>query len=446
MPSPDPQGKPRRRSRTRAALIAGAVGVAAVTTVVAMVGTASAGTTLGASAAEHGRYFGTALNTNHLSDSNYTTIAGREFNMVTPENEMKWDATEPTQGNFTYTAAQQIVNFATSHGQRIRGHNLAWHSQQPSWVASLSGTALRNAMINHVTQVATHFKGEIFAWDVVNEAFNEDGTRRQSNLQATGNDWIEAAFRAAHNADGGAKLCYNDFNIDNATSAKTQAVLAMVKDFKSRGVPIDCVGLESHFTGGSNYPSNYRTTIQNFVNAGVHVQITELDITNAPAATYANVVNDCYAVSGCDGISVWGVRDPDSWRASENPLLFDGSGNKKAAYTSVLNALNVGGGGGTTPPTTGGGGGSCTATMVPGTVFGDRYNTTVNVTGTNSWIVTVTITPPQKISSTWNASVSWDASGNVMTAKPNGNGNSFGFTTMFNGNSSARPTVSCRVG
>jgi peptidoglycan/xylan/chitin deacetylase (PgdA/CDA1 family) len=101
--------------------------------------------------------------------------------------------------------------------------------------------------------------------------------------------------------------------------------------------------------------------------------------------------------------------------------------------------------GGNPPPTTSGGG-SCTATIVPGTVFGDRYNTTINVTGTNSWIVTVTITAPQKISSTWNASVSWDASGNVMTAKPNGSGNSFGFTTMFNGNSSARPTASCRVG
>jgi endo-1,4-beta-xylanase len=358
---------------------------------------------------------------------------------------MKWDATEPTQGTFTYSAAQQIVDFATNHGQRVRGHNLAWHSQQPTWVNSLSGTALRNAMLNHVTNVAGHFAGHIFAWDVVNEAFNEDGSRRQSNLQATGNDWIEAAFRAAHNADGNAKLCYNDFNIDNATSPKTQAVLAMVRDFKSRGVPITCVGLESHFTGGSSYPANYRTTIQNFVNAGVTVQITELDITNANATAYANVVNDCYAVAGCDGISVWGVRDPDSWRSGESPLLFDGNGNKKAAYTSVLNALNAGGGS-TTPPTTGGGGGTCTATMVPGTVFGDRYNTTVNVTGTNSWIVTVTITPPQKISSTWNASVSWDTSGNIMTARPNGNGNSFGFTTMFNGNSSARPRVSCRVG
>jgi endo-1,4-beta-xylanase len=430
------------RLRIRTALIIGAVGVASATAIVAVSGTADAASTLGASAAEHGRYFGTALSTGHLGDSAYTTIAGREFSMVTPENEMKWDATEPSQNSFTFGAGDQIVNFATSHGQRVRGHALAWHSQQPPWVAGLSGTALRNAMLNHVTTVATHYRGKVFSWDVVNEAFNEDGSRRASNLQATGNDWIEAAFRAARSADPGAKLCYNDFNIDNATSAKTQAVISLVRDFKNRGVPIDCVGLQSHFTGGSSYPSNYRTTLANFAALGVDVHITELDITNAQPTPYANVVNDCYAIARCAGITVWGVRDSDSWRSGETPLLFDGAGNKKAAYTSVLNALNAG----TAPPTTSGGGGGCTASMVPGTVFGDRYNTTVNVSGTNNWIVTVTITPPQKISSTWSASVSWDSSGNIMTARPNGSGNSFGFTTMFNGNSSARPSVTCRVG
>jgi peptidoglycan-N-acetylglucosamine deacetylase len=142
-------------------------------------------------------------------------------------------------------------------------------------------------------------------------------------------------------------------------------------------------------------------------------------------------------------------------------LMHDGIQNTINAIPQIMAGLNsrnlcpgmispttgravapTGGGPTSGPPPSGG----CTATVVPGTVFGDRYNTTVNVSGTNTWIVTVTITPPQKISSTWNASVSWDSSGNVMTARPNGSGNSFGFTTMFNGNSSARPSVSCRVG
>ncbi|MEV7802726.1 endo-1,4-beta-xylanase, partial [Microbispora sp. NPDC088329] len=138
-----------------------------------------------------------------------------------------------------------------------------------------------------------------------------------------------------------AKLCYNDYNIDNWSWAKTQGVYNMVKDFKQRGVPIDCVGLQSHFNSGSPYPGNYRTTLQNFAALGVDVAITELDIQGASATTYANVVNDCLAVPRCVGITVWGVRDSDSWRSGDTPLLFDGNGNKKAAYTSVLNALNA---------------------------------------------------------------------------------------------------------
>ncbi len=110
-----------------------------------------------------------------------------------------------------------------------------------------------------MTQVATHYKGKIYAWDVVNEAFADGGSgaRRDSNLQRTGNDWIEAAFRAARAADPAAKLCYNDYNTDGI-NAKSTAVLNMVKDFKARGVPIDCVGFQSHL--GTGIPSDYQRT------------------------------------------------------------------------------------------------------------------------------------------------------------------------------------------
>ncbi|MGS2617189.1 endo-1,4-beta-xylanase [Micromonospora sp. LZ34] len=442
--------RPKSTSRTRGALVLATVGLLAAAGAVVLPVSASAGTTLGASAAERGRYFGTAVAANKLSDSTYTTILNREFNSVTPENEMKIDATEPQQGQFTYSNADRIVSHARSRGMSVRGHTLAWHSQQPGWMQNMSGSALRQAMLNHVTQVATHFRGQVVAWDVVNEAFADGstGARRDSNLQRTGNDWIEAAFRAARAADPGAKLCYNDYNTDNWTHAKTQAVYTMVRDFKQRGVPIDCVGLQSHFNSGSPYPSNYRTTLSSFAALGVDVQITELDIQNAPADTYRNVVNDCLAVSRCTGITVWGIRDSDSWRADQNPLLFTSSGAKKPAYDAVLAALNGGTTPPTNPPTTGPttpppGGGSCTATLRDGTRWSDRFNSEVSVSGASNWTVVVAVTPPQKISSTWNGTPSWDTSGNVMTMRSNGSGNVFGFTTMANGNWTRPQVRSC---
>jgi len=317
------------------------VGVVAVATVVVMMPSANAAaSTLGAAAAQSGRYFGTAIAAGRLSDSTYTTIAGREFNMITAENEMKPDATEPNRGQFNFSAGDQIYNWATQRGLKVRGHTLAWHGQQPGWMQSLSGSNLRQAMIDHINGVMGHYRGQLAYWDVVNEAFNEDGSRRSSNLQGTGNDWIEVAFRTARAADSTVKLCYNDYNIENWSYAKTQGVYRMIQDFKSRGVPIDCVGLQTHFTGGSSLPSNFQTTLSSFAALGVDVALTEVDVTNSSTTQYAGLTQACINVPRCVGITVWGVRDSDSWRSGESPLLFDGGGNKKAAYTSVLNVLN----------------------------------------------------------------------------------------------------------
>ncbi|BAJ33149.1 MULTISPECIES: endo-1,4-beta-xylanase [Kitasatospora] len=325
---------------------------------------AAGAATLGAAAAGGNRYFGTAAASGRLGDSTYATVLDREFTMITPENEMKWDTVEPARGSFNFGPGDSIVNHAAAHGQRMRGHTLVWHSQLPGWVGSIGDAAtLRGVLDNHITQEMSHYKGKIYAWDVVNEAFADDGSGRHrpsvfQNL--LGDGFIEQAFRTARNVDPAAKLCYNDYSIEDWSAAKTQGVYSMVKDFKSRGVPIDCVGFQSHF-GSGGAPASFRTTLANFAALGVDVQLTELDIAQAAPAAYAGAVQACLDVARCTGITVWGIRDSDSWRTGENPLLFDNNGNKKAAYTSVLNALNNAAG---TP-----GGGTPGGGIVSGTVY-----------------------------------------------------------------------------
>jgi endo-1,4-beta-xylanase len=436
---------------------------------------AEAATTLGAAAAQSGRYFGAAMGGDRLNDSGFLTIANREFNMMTAVNEMKPDATEPNSGQFTFSAGDAIYNWATQHGMRVRGHTLAWHAQQPGFWRNLSGSALRAAMIEHINGVMAHYKGKLPYWDVVNEAFNEDGSRRQSNLQATGNDWIEVAFKTARTADPSAKLCYNDYNIENWNYAKTQGVYNMIKDFKSRGVPVDCVGFQTHFTGGSSLPSTFQQTLSSFAALGVDVALTEADVTNADANQYGGLTKACVSVPRCVGITTWGIRDSDSWRGSEHPLLFDANSNPKPAYTAVLNALNAAPPTtppsttppSTTPPTTTppstspptttppvtGQPGACTATfrLVSGWSGGFQGEVAVANNGSTAlrgWAVHLTLAGGQTIVNVWNG-INTGTSGAVTVQNAPYNGalgtnasTSFGF--VVNGASAAVPGgISC---
>ncbi|MEV2247368.1 endo-1,4-beta-xylanase [Streptomyces sp. NPDC049970] len=446
--------RPHLPVRARRALSLVTAGVLAAAGVVALAGNAQAVGALGDAAAAKGRYFGTAVAANHLGESAYASTLDAQFDSVTPENEMKWDAVEGSRNSFSFAAADQIVGHAQSKGMKVRGHTLVWHSQLPGWVGGLGADDLRSAMNNHIIQVMTHYKGKIHSWDVVNEAYQDgsSGARRSSPFQdKLGNGFIEEAFRTARAVDPGAKLCYNDYNTDGQ-NAKSNAVYAMVKDFRQRGVPIDCVGFQSHFNANSPVPSDYRANLQRFADLGVDVQITELDIEgsgSAQAANYTSVVNACLAVTRCTGLTVWGVTDKYSWRSSGTPLLFDGAYAKKPAYDAVLAALGGSGGGGD-----GGGSGACTVTYTQTSAWNGGYNGQVTVkaggSGITSWSVPVTVPAPQKVSAVWNGSPTWDGSGAVMTVKPSWNGTlaagastSFGFTVTTNGNSSAPAMGTC---
>jgi len=473
---------PKGRSGGRARLLLGgacAVAIAVSSVAVATFAhadlTGSPGTTLKAAAERSGRYFGAAMGGDRLSDQGFLTIANREFDMMTAVNEMKPDATEPNSGQFTFSAGDAIYNWATQHGMRVRGHTLAWHAQQPKFWGSLSGSALRAAMIEHINGVMAHYKGKLAYWDVVNEAFAENGSRRSSNLQSTGNDWIEVAFRTARAADPGVKLCYNDYNIENWTYAKTQGVYNMIKDFKARGVPVDCVGLQTHFTGGSSLPGNFQQTLSSFAALGVDVALTEADVTNASTTQYAGLTQACANVPRCVGITTWGVRDSDSWRGSENPLLFDRNSNPKPAYTSVLNALNAASTsvpGTSTPPTTPsstppstpvstppstppvtGQPGACTASyrLVSSWTGGFQGEVTVANNGStplSGWTVRLTFAGGQSLANIWNG-VNTGTSGTVSVRNADYNGSlganastTFGF--LVNASTDTAPgAISC---
>ncbi|MFF9799317.1 endo-1,4-beta-xylanase [Streptomyces rochei] len=435
--------------RLSRAVTAGLVAAAALTAAAHSAEAAEAADTLGSAAAAQGRYFGTAVAAGHLGEADYAATLDREFNSATPENEMKWDATEPSRGTFTFSAADRVVDHARAQGMDVRGHTLVWHSQLPSWVGALGAADLRGAMNDHINQVMGRYKGQIHSWDVVNEAFQDgdSGARRSSPFQdKLGDGYIEEAFRTARAADPAAKLCYNDYNTDGV-NAKSTAVYAMVKDFKARGVPIDCVGFQGHFNSNSPVPADLRANLQRFADLGVDVQITELDIEGsgtAQADAYARVVDACLAVDRCTGITVWGVTDKYSWRSGGTPLLFDGNYEAKPAYDAVLAAL--GGDGGGEP---GEGTATCTATYTRTADWNSGYNGQITVTAgsepISSWAATVTFAAPQQVQATWNATPSW--SGNVMTARPSWNGTlaagastSFGFTVSKNG-SDAVPVV-----
>lgn len=297
---------------------------------------------------------GAAVDTGPLANETaYQDTLAREFNAVTPENVMKWDATEPSQGQFTFSGADAVVNFAETNDQTVHGHTLVWHSQTPGWVQSLPAAEMRTAMQDHIAAVAGRYQGRVAAWDVVNEAFNEDGTLRSSFwLQTLGPDYIADAFRAARQADPDATLYINDYNVEGQ-NAKSDGMYNLVRDLRAQGVPIDGVGLQGHLIVGQT-PGDLQQNIARFAALGVEVKITELDIRMTlpvddaklaqQAADYGRVIDACLAVPQCVGITTWGFTDKYSWVPGFFPgqgaaLPFDENYAPKPAYDALHDAL-----------------------------------------------------------------------------------------------------------
>ncbi len=331
----------------------------------------------------------------NLSDAaTYQEVARAEFNILTPENAMKWDAIHPQQNTYNFSQADRHVQFAQENGMQVHGHTLVWHNQNPSWLTSGSWTeaTLTSVLYDHIDTVMGHYRGQILVWDVVNEAFNEDGSYRASLwYNIIGPEYIELAFRRARAADPSAKLIYNDYNIETINS-KSNAVYNMVADFVSRGVPIDGVGFQMHLTSGGLDYNSFAQNMQRFANLGLEIYITEMDVRyNLPvsqtdlqnqATIYRNIIDRCLAQPACKALQTWGFTDKYSWvpntfSGQGAALIFDENYNPKPAYYALQAALMAAQG---TP--------AATATRTP-----TRTNTPAGPTATPTRTPTRTNTP-----------------------------------------------------
>jgi endo-1,4-beta-xylanase len=229
---------------------------------------------------------GAAARPEQLSETLYAATLAREFTMLEPEDAMKWEVLHPAPETFDFSQADRIVAFAISHHMKVRGHTLVWHQQNPPWLTEARHTPDQLARIleQHIKTVVGHYRGKVFAWDVVNEAFDEGGAGR---LRSTiwydkpgigradkGYAYIEDCFRWAHAADPDALLFYNDAAAE-AINPKSDKIYAMVRDLRQRGVPIDGVGFQMHISNLHPDIDSISANIGRFTALGVQVQITE---------------------------------------------------------------------------------------------------------------------------------------------------------------------------
>jgi endo-1,4-beta-xylanase len=326
--------------------------------------------TLRAAAEKRGVKIGAAVAPFHLSESAYASTLATEFSQLEPENAMKFAPIHPrpnTDPNpFDFAACDELLKFAREHNLAVRGHTLVWHQQNPKWLldGGYSSAQLSAILKDHITRVLRHFGNAVYAYDVVNEAFNDDGTMRSTiwydqpgiGFARQSTKYIEQALIWARAAAPNAKLFYNDYDAETAGSPKSEAIYAMAKDFKAHGVPLDGIGLQMHVDLGFDQPEKVKALSENIHRLGtlgLEVQITELDVRlksndavslNTQAKLYGEIVKTCVEQPSCKAIQLWGLTDKYSWIPQIYPgqgwaLAFDEQYQRKPAYRAIRDAL-----------------------------------------------------------------------------------------------------------
>lgn len=287
-------------------------------------------------------------------------LTSQHFNIVTPENNMKPDALQAVKGTFNFAQADRML-IATEGTFQVVGHTLCWHQQSPTWMGN--SAADREEAIeqlrDHITNVCEHFAGQVYSWDVLNEAISDGATlpadgdwtkclRETQWTKSIGSDYVALAFQFAHEADPDAILYYNDYNLNNEKKAKI--VAAMVADLRSQGVPIHGIGMQGHYNTGTQI-SGVRNSLEIFSQIeGIKISITELDVgvngagdsltakeEKAQALVYAKLFKLFKEYADViERVTLWGYRDDTSWRAEQFPLIFNSDLSPKEAFYAIL--------------------------------------------------------------------------------------------------------------
>ena len=308
-------------------------------------------------------WVGTAVDPSWLQERTFADFVAREFNMLTPEVAMKWEIIHPGVDTYDFSEGDKINEFAQQNGMLIRGHPLVWDKQLPDWVleadqeGALSRDEWKAILREHILTVAGHYRGQIYAWDVVNEAVADDGKLRNTIwLRNIGPEYIPLAFRWAHEADPYALLFYND-NGGEGINPKSNAIYALVNDLKEANVPIHGVGLQTHTAlDGPPSTEELQENIQRLSDLGLRIHITEMDVRlqyshasteeklAKQAELYKRVFQVCLQAPMCEAFVTWGATDRQSWIPSytgqpDAPLLFDTNYQPKPAYWAIMGVL-----------------------------------------------------------------------------------------------------------
>ena len=310
-------------------------------------------------ATHSGLRIGAAIDAEALQqDPAYADAAATHFNSLTPEDAMKWTVVQPQPGEWDFSGADALVDFAEEHDMTVRGHTLVWGQDigngMPDWARQISDPdELREALREYGTTLMTRYADSVERWDVVNEPLliGEGELDPNPFFEVLGPEYIAEAFELAHEVDPDAELWLNEHSVEHLP-AKADALVALVADLIEQGVPIDGVGLQTHQFSSSLPPAGAVEDVLGRLRAlGVDVAITELDLPlddardlEAQAAGYRQIVDECLA-AGCAEISVWGVDDGRTWldeflgAGPHEPLLLDTDYRPKPAYDAVRDAI-----------------------------------------------------------------------------------------------------------